>query len=111
MSSNASGLPSIRTVRALARNPRVLLLDEATSALDNRSPAVVQTSLKRLGVTRVVIAHRPGSNRDADRIDVLEAGRIVESGRCEQLMQREGVFAALARRQLFQAHSGAFRRR
>ena len=86
--------------RALARRPRVLLFDEATSALDNRAQAVVQTSLKKLGVTRVVIAHRLSSIRDVDRIYVLEAGRIVESGRYEQLIRREGVFTSLVRRQL-----------
>ena len=88
--------------RALVRKPRIVLLDEATSALDNCAQAVVQASLARLGVTRVVIAHRLSSIRDVDRIYVLEAGRIVESGRYEQLMQRGGVFAALAHRQLAQ---------
>ena len=89
--------------RALARKPRILLLDEATSALDNRAQAVVQASLKKLGMTRVVIAHRLSSIRDVDRIYVLEAGRIVESGSFDQLIKRDGVFAALARRQLVQA--------
>lgn len=85
--------------RALARKPRLLLFDEATSALDNRAQAVVQTSLKKLSMTRVVIAHRLSSIRDVDRIYVLEAGRIVESGHFDQLIKRDGVFAALARRQ------------
>ena len=89
--------------RALARKPRVLLFDEATSALDNRAQAVVQASLKKLGITRVVIAHRLSSIRDVDRIYVLKAGRIVESGTYDQLIERAGVFAALARRQLVQA--------
>ena len=89
--------------RALARKPRVLLFDEATSALDNRAQAVVQASLKKLGITRVVIAHRLSSIRDVDRIYVLEDGRIVESGTYDQLIERAGVFAALARRQLVQA--------
>ena len=89
--------------RALARRPRVLLFDEATSALDNRAQAIVQESLKKLGVTRLVIAHRLSSIRDVDRIYVLDAGRIVESGNYDQLIKRDGVFAALARRQLVQA--------
>ena len=89
--------------RALARKPRVLLFDEATSALDNRAQAMVQASLRKLGVTRVVIAHRLSSIRDVDRIYVLKAGRIVESGRFEELIERDGVFAALSRRQLVQA--------
>jgi len=86
--------------RALARRPRLLLFDEATSALDNRSQAVVQRSLKRLGVTRVVIAHRLSSIRDVDRIYVLDAGRIVESGSYDELMENDGIFASLSRRQL-----------
>ncbi len=89
--------------RALARKPRVVLFDEATSALDNRAQAMVHASLKRLGVTRVVIAHRLSSISDVDRIYVLEAGRIVESGRYDHLMKLDGVFAALARRQLVEA--------
>ena len=86
--------------RALARKPRVVLFDEATSALDNRSQAIVQTSLNKLGVTRLVIAHRLSTIRNVDRIYVLDSGRIVESGRYDDLMQRDGVFTALSRRQL-----------
>ena len=86
--------------RALVRKPRVVLFDEATSALDNRAQAVVQASLKKLGVTRLVIAHRLSSIRDVDRIYVLDGGHIVESGHYNNLMERDGVFAALSRRQL-----------
>ena len=89
--------------RALALKPRVLLFDEATSALDNRSQDRVQASLKDLGVTRLVIAHRLSSIRHVDRIHVLREGRIVESGGHDDLMRRDGVFAALARRQLVEA--------
>ena len=86
--------------RALVRKPRILLFDEATSALDNSAQAVVQAALKQFGVTRLVIAHRLSSIRDVDRIYVLEGGRIVERGRYDQLLERNGVFAALCRRQL-----------
>ena len=86
--------------RALAHRPRILLFDEATSALDNRTQAIVQDSLGRLSATRVVIAHRLSTIRDVDRIYVLEAGRIVESGRHDDLMNRGGAFAALASRQV-----------
>ena len=86
--------------RALARRPRILLFDEATSALDNRTQAIVQASLKKLGVTRVVIAHRLSTVREADRIFVMEEGRIVERGRYDELMAAGGAFAALARRQM-----------
>ena len=78
----------------------MLLFDEATSALDNRTQAQVQASLKKLSVTRVVIAHRLSTVQDADRIFVMEAGRIVESGRYDELMSLDGAFAALARRQI-----------
>ena len=86
--------------RALARRPRILLFDEATSALDNRTQAIVQASLKKLGITRIVIAHRLSTVREADRIFVMEEGRIVETGRYDELMAADGAFAALARRQM-----------
>ena len=86
--------------RALAHKPRILLLDEATSALDNRTQAQVQASLKKLSVTRVMIAHRLSTVQDVDRIFVMDKGRIVESGRYDELMARDGAFAALARRQI-----------
>ncbi len=88
--------------RALALKPRVLLFDEATSALDNGSQDVVQESLKDLGVTRLVIAHRLSSIRNVDRIHVLQDGRVVETGGHDDLMRQDGVFATLARRQLVQ---------
>ena len=92
----------LRIARALASKPRILLFDEATSALDNVSQAVVQNSIRNLGVTRIVIAHRLSTIRDVDRIYVLDAGRIVETGSYEALMSKGGVFANLARRQLVQ---------
>ena len=85
---------------ALSRKPRVLLFDEATSALDNSTQVIVQESLEKLSVTRIVIAHRLSTIRNVDRIFVMEAGRIVETGRYEELMKRGGSFAALSRRQL-----------
>jgi ATP-binding cassette subfamily C protein len=86
--------------RAIVHKPRLLFFDEATSALDNRTQEIVGESLERLAVTRLVIAHRLSTIQKADRIYVLERGRIVESGTYRELMQRRGVFAALARRQL-----------
>jgi ATP-binding cassette subfamily B protein len=86
--------------RALARRPRALILDEATSALDNRSQARVSRSLQALGLTRLVIAHRLSTVRHADRIVVLESGRIVQEGRFAELVAQPGPFAALMRRQL-----------
>jgi ATP-binding cassette subfamily C protein len=86
--------------RALIGKPQVLIFDEATSALDNVSQAVVTDSLNRLHATRIVIAHRLSTIRDADKIFVMERGRLVESGGFEDLMAGDGTFAALARRQL-----------
>ncbi len=86
--------------RALVRRPRILLFDEATSALDNESQAVVSESLEQLRATRIVIAHRLSTIRHADRIYVIEAGEVAEVGTYEELMAKNGAFAALARRQI-----------
>ncbi len=86
--------------RALAGDPRVLLFDEATSALDNVTQAVVAESLAALSVTRIVIAHRLSTVRDADCIYYLERGRVLESGTFDELMALGGRFAAQAQRQL-----------
>ena len=86
--------------RAIVRRPRMLLFDEATSALDNRTQETVSRSLESLAVTRVVVAHRLSRVVNADRIYVMQRGRIVEQGNYRELMQRRGLFAALARRQI-----------
>jgi ATP-binding cassette subfamily C protein len=86
--------------RALALSPRILFFDEATSALDNRTQAQVSESLDGLRVTRVVIAHRLSTIRHADKIVVLERGRVVQVGRFEALLAEGGTFGALARRQM-----------
>lgn len=85
--------------RAIARRPRIMLLDEATSALDNAAQAHVMATLARLNITRVVVAHRLSTVRDADLIVVLSEGRIVEQGRYETLAAAGGLFADLIRRQ------------
>jgi NHLM bacteriocin system ABC transporter ATP-binding protein len=86
--------------RAVVSRPRILLLDEATSALDNRTQAAVSQSLERLKATRIVVAHRLSTIRNADCIYVFDGGRVVQRGRYAELMQRPGLFADLARRQL-----------
>jgi ATP-binding cassette subfamily C protein len=86
--------------RAIVHRPRILLFDEATSALDNRTQAIVSASLERLQATRVVVAHRLSTIIHADRIFVLERGRIAQSGGFDELMRREGLFTTLAKRQL-----------
>jgi len=86
--------------RALVHRPRLLLLDEATSALDNRTQAVVSESLAGLSVTRIVIAHRLSTIRQADRIYVVEAGRVAQEGSFEELAGQPGLFARLMARQM-----------
>jgi ABC-type bacteriocin/lantibiotic exporter with double-glycine peptidase domain len=100
--SNLSGGQRQRVLiaRALAGQPRVLIFDEATSHLDNRTQAVVTESLASLEATRVVVAHRLSTVRDADRIYVIDNGVVVEEGDCQTLLERGGVFASLAERQL-----------
>lgn len=93
-------LQRLLIARALVGRPRLLLFDEATSALDNRTQALVTESLGRLAVTRIVIAHRLSTIKDADRIYVLDRGRVAEHGSYGELMERDGLFAQLARRQL-----------
>jgi NHLM bacteriocin system ABC transporter ATP-binding protein len=90
----------ILIARALVGKPRLLLFDEATSALDNRTQAIVSESLKTLHATRIVIAHRLSTILGADRIFVLDQGRIVQSGTYGELMREPGLFRALAERQL-----------
>jgi ATP-binding cassette subfamily C protein len=86
--------------RAIIARPRILLFDEATSALDNRTQAIVSESLQRLQATRVAIAHRLSTIRGADRIYVLEAGRMVQAGSFDELSRQPGLFAELIRRQV-----------
>ena len=86
--------------RALVRRPRILLFDEATSALDNRTQELVSQSLERLKATRIVIAHRLSTILRADRIYVIESGRVVEEGTYDELARRGGPFSRLAERQL-----------
>ncbi len=89
----------IALARAILKNPPVLVLDEATAAVDNETEAAIQRSLDRLTAERttLVIAHRLSTVRHADRIVVMEQGRIVESGRHDDLLAREGAYASLWR--------------
>jgi ATP-binding cassette subfamily C protein len=86
--------------RAVVRKPRILFFDEATSALDNRTQAIVSNSLDNLQAARIVIAHRLSAIIHADRIVVMDQGRIVETGTYSELLAQDGPFAQLARRQM-----------
>jgi NHLM bacteriocin system ABC transporter ATP-binding protein len=86
--------------RSLVNRPRVILFDEATSALDNQTQAIVSQSLERMQATRIVIAHRLSTIVNADKIFVLNKGRVVQSGTYRELIEQEGLFRDLAQRQL-----------
>lgn len=92
-------LQRLLIARAVVHRPRILLFDEATSALDNRTQEHVTDSLEHLKATRIVIAHRLSTIQQADRVYVLDRGRVVEAGAGEELLAGEGLFAEMVRRQ------------
>eukprot|EP00249_Psilotum_nudum_P015627 c25438_g1_i1 orf=226-2181(+) len=100
----------IAIARALLMDPRVLLLDEATSALDAESEYLVQDAMDRLmkGRTVLVIAHRLSTVQTADTVAVIDVGQIAENGTHEELLERNGIYAALVRRQLQNSSKGTF---
>ena len=85
--------------RAIAPKPKILMFDEATSALDNITQKKVSDTLDMLNCTRVVIAHRPSTIRNCDRILVMDQGKIAEDGSYDALMAKNGLFAELVERQ------------
>ncbi|WP_408896061.1 ABC transporter ATP-binding protein [Nocardioides sp. R1-1] len=95
----------IALARALLRDPALLVLDEATSAVDNETEAAIQQSLRRAGerCTTIVVAHRLSTVRHAHRIWVLDGGRIAEAGTHDELVARDGAYAALWRVQTGEA--------
>ena len=87
----------ISIARAVLRNPEILILDEATSALDPETESSIQDALARLvkGRTTFAIAHRLATLRNADRLVVIEKGRIAETGTHRELLMRNGIYANL----------------
>ena len=90
----------VTIARSLLGSPRIMLLDEATNWLDNEGQAEVMQNLALLTSTRIVIAHRLSTLEQADRIYVLQAGKVVQSGSFKELVEVDGVFRELVRRQI-----------
>ena len=101
-SSNISGGQRQRLLiaRALVTKPSILIFDEATSALDNRTQSIVTKSLDKLKATRIIVAHRLSTIRNCDKIFVMDAGKIVETGNFDELVKRGGIFSNLVKRQM-----------
>ncbi len=91
----------VAIARTILKNPKILIFDEATSALDTHTERAIQANLNDIakGRTTLVVAHRLSTVVDADEILVLEAGEIVERGRHNDLLERDGVYAGMWRRQ------------
>ncbi|NJL63967.1 MAG: ABC transporter ATP-binding protein [Methylacidiphilales bacterium] len=87
----------IAIARAVLKNPPILILDEATSAVDNETEAAIQRSLEKITVNRttIAIAHRLSTIRNADCIYVMERGQLVEAGKHEELVEKNGIYAGL----------------
>ncbi len=104
INSNSGGVSGgqkqrIMIARAIAQKPNILMFDEATSALDNKTQKIVSDSLDSLKCTRIVIAHRLSTIRQCDRIIMLKNGHIIEDGTYESLMELNGEFADMVKRQ------------
>ena len=87
----------VAIARTILKNPAILILDEATSALDSATEASIQDALGGVsaGRTTIVIAHRLSTITDADEIIVMDAGRIIERGRHEELLAQSGAYAEM----------------
>jgi NHLM bacteriocin system ABC transporter ATP-binding protein len=85
--------------RALLPNPKILIFDEATSALDNRSQEEITHNIDALDITRIVIAHRLSTIKNADRIYVLEKGKVTQTGSFKELAEEAGLFSEMLKRQ------------
>lgn len=90
----------ILIARALVSKPKILFFDEATSALDNKTQKIVSDSINKLNITRITIAHRLSTITECDRIIVLSKGRIAEQGTYNELVEKNGIFSDMIKRQL-----------
>jgi subfamily B ATP-binding cassette protein MsbA len=99
----------IAIARAILKDPAVLVLDEATSNLDNESERLIEDALEQLLVNRttLIIAHRLSTVRRADRLLVLDHGRIVEEGTHSALLEQDGLYARLYKRQFREGERAA----
>ncbi len=95
----------ILIARAIACKPKILIFDEATSALDNITQKKISNALDQIKCTRIVIAHRLSTIKNCGRILVLSAGKVVESGSYDSLMEKDGYFAGLVHRQQLRNNS------
>ena len=86
-------------------NPAVILMDEATHALDSAAEEQIRRNMERLPVTRIIIAQRLSTVVNADRIYVLNKGRVEQCGTCRELLAQEGLFRELAERQMLYRES------
>ena len=89
----------IMIARAIVHKPKILIFDEATSALDNKTQKSITESISKLNCTRIIIAHRLSTIKNADRIIMLEGGKIIEEGNYQTLIDKKGRFAELVERQ------------
>ena len=89
----------ILIARAIAAKPRIIIFDEATSALDNITQKTVSETLDNLKCTRIIVAHRLSTIKKCGRIIVLDGGKIAEDGSYDSLLEQDGLFAELVRRQ------------
>jgi ABC-type bacteriocin/lantibiotic exporter with double-glycine peptidase domain len=96
----------VAVARAVLRNPSLMLLDEATSALDNSTEARVIENLGKLRCTRITVAHRLSTVRDADLIVVMDKGRIVEQGTHDTLIRGGGLYQQLVEASQTNPHDG-----
>jgi len=88
-------LQRMEIAAAIAREPVVLIMDEATSALDSETEKRIMTSIRMMGATLIIVAHRLSTVRDCDEIIVLDKGMVVERGTHQELVEKDGLYKQL----------------